>query len=34
MACALMVPVWSRRSQITRSTSGEGSGDLTHLEAD
>jgi O-antigen ligase len=34
MACALMIPVWSRRSQNTSSPSGERSGDLTHLEAD
>ncbi len=34
MACALMVPVWSRRSQTTSPPAGAGSGDLTHLEAD
>ena len=33
MACALMIPVWSRRSQPSPS-SGAGSGDLRHLEAD
>jgi O-antigen ligase len=34
MACALMVPVWSRRSPAASVPSGAGSGDLTHLEAD
>jgi O-antigen ligase len=34
MACALMIPVWSRRSLTTNSHSGAGPSDLTHLEAD
>jgi O-antigen ligase len=34
MACALMMPVWSRRSQTGSTPAKAEPGDLTHLEAD